>query len=107
MASLPSEPTTVAVTHPTGGEQSEVTVNLFKKPGEVAGTRRAISEVIKWMNCVTGNRFITVAADLSGSINVESGSLTGHYDPVAQTPPARASRPPSRKRATRSRRSDW
>ena len=82
VASLPSEPATVTVTHPTGGEQSEATVNLFKKPGEVAGTRRAISEVIKWMNYVTGNRFITVAADLSGSINVESGSLTGHYDPA-------------------------
>ncbi|MDE0025370.1 MAG: hypothetical protein OXP69_13255 [Spirochaetaceae bacterium] len=82
VSALPSEPTTVAVTHPTSGEQSEVSVNLFKKPGEVAGTRRAISEVIKWMNYVTDNRFVTVAADLSGSINVESGSLTGHYDPV-------------------------
>ena len=79
---LPSEPTTVTVTHPTSGDQSQVTVNLFKKPGEVAGTRRAISEVIKWMNHVTANRFVTVAADLSGSINVEGGSLTGHYDPV-------------------------
>ena len=79
---LPSEPTTVTATHPTSGEQSEASINLFKKPGEVAGTRRAISEVIKWMNYVTGNRFVTVAADLSGSINVESGSLTGHYDPV-------------------------
>ncbi len=82
VAELPSEPATVTVTHPTSGEASEATVNLFKKPGEVAGTRRAISEVIKWMNYVTGNRFLTVAADLSGSINVESGSLTGHYDPV-------------------------
>ena len=82
VASLPSEPAAVTVTHPISGEQSEVSVNLFKKPGEVAGTRRAISEVIKWMNYVTDNRFITVAADLSGSINVESGSLTGHYDPA-------------------------
>ena len=82
VSELPSEPATVTVTHPTSGEPSQATVNLFKKPGEVAGTRRAISEVIKWMNYVTGNRFLTVAADLSGSINVESGSLTGHYDPV-------------------------
>jgi len=82
VSALPSEPTTVTVTHPTSGEQSQVSMNLFKKPGEVAGTRRAISEVIKWMNYVTGNRFVTVAADLSGSINVEGGSLTGHYDPV-------------------------
>ena len=33
------------------------------------------------MNYVTGNRFFTVAADLSESINVEHGSLWGHYDP--------------------------
>ena len=33
------------------------------------------------MNYVTDNRFITLAADLSESINVEHGSLWGHYDP--------------------------
>ncbi len=54
---------------------------LFRKPGEVAGTRRGISEIIKWMNYVTDNRFFTLAADLSESINVEHGSLWGHYDP--------------------------
>ena len=43
--------------------------------------RRGVSEIIKWMNYVTGNRFFTVAADLSESINVEHGSLWGHYDP--------------------------
>ena len=47
----------------------------------MAGARRAISEIIKWMNYVTDNRFFTVAADLSESINVEHGSLWGHYDP--------------------------
>ena len=82
VAQLPTEPSTVEITHPTSGAQSQTEITLFKQPGEVAGTRRAISEVIKWMNYVTGNRFLTVAADLSGSINVESGSLTGHYDPV-------------------------
>jgi transketolase len=49
----------------------------------MAGARRAISEIIKWMNHVTGNRFITLAADLSDSINVEHGSLWGHYDPLS------------------------
>ena len=83
---LPTEPRTVELTHPVSGERSQTQMTLFKQPGEVAGTRRAISEVIKWMNYVTDNRFITVAADLSGSINVESGSLTGHYDP--ETNPA-------------------
>jgi transketolase len=33
------------------------------------------------MNYVTENRFITLAADLSDSINVEHGHLWGHYDP--------------------------
>ena len=47
----------------------------------MAGTRRGISEIIKWMNYVTDNRFITLAADLSESINVEHGSIWGHYDP--------------------------
>ena len=47
----------------------------------MAGTRRGISEIIKWMNYVTDNRFFTLAADLSESINVEHGSLWGHYDP--------------------------
>jgi transketolase len=58
-----------------------VEISLFRKPGEVAGARRAISEVIKWVNHVTVNRFLTIAADLSESINVEQGSMWGHYDP--------------------------
>jgi transketolase len=31
---------------------------------------------------VTGNRVLTVAADLSESVNLEGGNLWGHYDPV-------------------------
>ena len=34
------------------------------------------------MNYVTDNRFVIVAADLADSINVEHGSIWGHYDPV-------------------------
>ena len=56
-------------------------IALFRKAGEVAGARRAISEVIKWMNYVTGDRVPTIAADLSESVNLEHGSLWGHYDP--------------------------
>ena len=74
---LPTKPQTVT------GAKGEVGIELFKEAGEVAGTRRAISEVVKWMNHVTDNRFITISADLSSSINVEKGSLTGHYDPVS------------------------
>jgi transketolase len=57
-------------------------VSLFLPPGEKKGARRAISEVGKWLNYVTEGRFFTVAADLSGSINVEKANLFGHYDPV-------------------------
>ena len=80
---LPVEPQTLNAKNPVSGEEQEVDISLFKKPGEVAGTRRGISEIIKWMNYVTDNRFITLAADLSESINVEHGSLWGHYNPIA------------------------
>lgn len=81
VANLPHEPQKVSVTNPISGAKKEVSIALFRKPGEAAGARRAISEIIKWMNYVTENRFFTIAADLSESINVEHGSLWGHYDP--------------------------
>ena len=81
VANLPVEPQKVTVKNEISGAEKQVGISLFRKPGEVAGTRRAISEIIKWMNYVTENRFITIAADLSESINVEHGSLWGHYDP--------------------------
>ncbi len=83
---LPVEPQHLTVANPASGEEQEVDISLFKEAGEVAGTRRAISEIIKWANHVTDNRFITLAADLSESINVEHGSLWGHYNP--ETNPA-------------------
>jgi transketolase len=78
---LPIEPQKVSVTNPVSGAAKEVQITLFRKAGEVAGTRRCVSEIVKWMNHVTGNRFLTIAADLSESINLEHGSLWGHYDP--------------------------
>ena len=69
------------VANPISGAEKEVKISLFKKAGEVAGARRAISEVVKWMNYVTENRVLTIAADLSESVNLEHGSLWGHYDP--------------------------
>ncbi len=81
VSNLPVEPTTLTATNRLSGAQKQVAVTLFRKPGEVAGARRAISEIIKWMNYVTDNRFFTLAADLSESINVEHGSIWGHYDP--------------------------
>ena len=79
---IPLEPVSVEITNEASGETKSVDIALAKKPGEVAGTRRAISEIIKWANYVTDNRFITLAADLSSSINVENGALWGHYDPI-------------------------
>jgi transketolase len=81
VANLPAEPQKLKVTNRLSGAQKEVAVSLFKKAGEVAGPRRAVSEIIKWLNYVTDNRFLTLAADLSESINVEHGALWGHYDP--------------------------
>jgi len=81
VANLPLEPQTVTVQNRYTSAQKQVAISLFKKPGEAAGSRRAISEIVKWMNYVTDNRFITLAADLSESINVEHGALWGHYDP--------------------------
>ena len=97
---LPVEPQHLTVANPVSGEEQEVDISLFKKAGEVAGTRRAISEIIKWINYVTDNRFITLAADLSESINVEHGSLWGHYDPDANPAATRfqGSHPRSRQR---------
>jgi transketolase len=81
LASLPIEPQTVSVKNPVSGAEKEVKIALFRKAGEIAGARRAISEVVKWMNYVTGNRVLTIAADLSESVNLEHGSIWGHYDP--------------------------
>jgi len=86
VANLPAEPQTLTVTNPISGETKQAKVALFKNAGEVAGTRRAISEIVKWVNYVTDNRFYTLAADLSESINLEHGGFWGHYD--AETNPA-------------------
>ncbi len=82
VAALPEDPQNISIRNAISGAEKQVSIALFKKPGEVAGARRAISEIIKWMNYVTDGRFFTVAADLSESINVEHGSLWGHYSPT-------------------------
>ena len=83
VGNLPVEAQSVTARNPVSGAEKQVSIALFRKPGEIAGPRRAISGIISWMNYVTDNRFITLAADLSESINVEHGSLSGHYDPVS------------------------
>ena len=81
VANLPTDTQTVKVKNPVSGAEKEVKIALFRKAGEVAGARRGISEIIKWMNYVTNGRVPTIAADLSESVNLEHGSLWGHYDP--------------------------
>ena len=79
---LPVEAQSVSVANAVTGESKDVSIKLFEEPGNVRGTRRAISEIAKYMNYVTENRLVIVAADLAESINVEHGGLWGHYDPV-------------------------
>jgi transketolase len=81
VANLPDSPQTVGIKHPTTRVDKDVSVALFRKPGEKMGARRAISEIVKWLNYVTEGRVLTLSADLSESINLEHGSLWGHYDP--------------------------
>ncbi len=78
---LPEEPQKVTVTNAVSGKEKTVSITLFRKPGEAAGARRGISEILKWLNYVTDNRMLSIAADLSESVNLEHGSLWGHYDP--------------------------
>ena len=80
---LPVRAQDLTVTNPGSGEEKQLGIKLFEEPGNVAGTRRAISEIIKWMNYVTNNRFVVVAADLAESINVEHGAIWDTFDPVA------------------------
>tara|TARA_B100001971_G_C18257278_1_gene583259 strand:+ start:1119 stop:3668 length:2550 start_codon:yes stop_codon:yes gene_type:complete len=86
---LPREPMSVEVKDPRSGQLSEIDIKLFEEPGNVKGTRRAISEIFKWINYVTENRLVILAADLFDSINVEHGSLWGHFDPVENPSGAR------------------
>jgi transketolase len=79
---LPSAPVEATATDPSSGRTVTKTVRLFRPAGEMAGARRAVSEIGKWLNHVTGGRFFTIAADLSSSINVEDCHFFGHYDPV-------------------------
>lgn len=81
VANLPVEAQTLAVKNEISDAEKQVKVALFQPAGAALGSRRAISEIVKWLNYVTGNRMLTVAADLSESINLEHGSFWGHYDP--------------------------
>jgi len=80
---LPTDPLEVTLKNPHTGQEANNSIRLFLPPGEKRGTRRAISEIGKWLNYVTEGRFLTIAADLSDSINIEHAHFFGHYDPVS------------------------
>ena len=79
---LPETKQDVVVDNPHTGDQVERQISLFLESGLKKGPRRAVSEIGAWLNYVTNGRFMTMAADLSGSINIENANLLGHYDPV-------------------------
>src|SRR5947199_2696855 len=81
VVNLPEEPQTLTVRNSISGKEKQLKIALFRRAGETAGARRAVSEIVKWVNHVTDNRMLTLAADLSESINLEHGSIWGHYDP--------------------------
>jgi transketolase len=81
VVNLPEATQTLTVKNGVSGAAKELKIALFRKAGEVAGARRAVSEVVKWLNYVTDNRVLTLAADLSESVNLEHGNIWGHYDP--------------------------
>jgi transketolase len=78
---IPMNPVSLTLKHPNSGAEIKRTIALFEDAGKKWGARRAISEIGAWINYVTDNRFFTIAADLSNSINLEAINLTGHYDP--------------------------
>ncbi|MCH2353108.1 MAG: hypothetical protein MK295_01625 [Pseudomonadales bacterium] len=79
---LPMAPQNVTVTDVGGSKTSTVDIKLFEEAGNVRGARRAVSEIFKWSNYVTNNRFVAVAADLAESINIQKSALFGYFDPV-------------------------
>jgi transketolase len=83
VANLPEETQSLTVKNAVSGAEKTLKIALFRKAGETAGARRAVSEIVKWLNYVTDNRVVTLAADLSESVNLEHGNIWGHYDPEA------------------------
>ena len=80
---LPTETQKLNITDKATNKNVDVEIKLFEKAGNVRGSRRAISEIFKWANYVTDNRFIAIAADLAESINVQKSALFGYFDPAA------------------------
>jgi transketolase len=67
------------VKNAVSGVEKPLKIALFRKAGEVAGARRAISEIVKWLNHVTGNRVLTsprTCRSRSTSSTAASGGTT-------------------------------
>ncbi len=82
VSNLPVEPQSVTASAANDDGSTDVSIKLFEEPGNVRGTRRAISEIFKYANYVTDNRFVSIAADLAESINVQHSALFGYFDPL-------------------------
>src|SRR5271169_2620210 len=53
VGNLPVEPQSLTATNRVSGAEKQLSVTLFRKPNEIAGARRGVSEIIKWLNYVT------------------------------------------------------
>src|SRR5262249_13758426 len=58
VVNLPEEPQSLVAKNAISGAEKQVKIALFRKAGEVAGARRGISEIVKWLNYVTDNRVL-------------------------------------------------
>ena len=79
VANLPEEPQTLTVKNPASGAEKQVKIALFRKAGEVAGARRAVSEIVKWLNYVTDNR---VADAGRGPVGIGQSGARQHLGPL-------------------------
>jgi hypothetical protein len=99
VANLPEEPQTLTVRNSISGKEKQLKIALFRKAGETAGARRAVSEIVKWANHVTDNRVLTLAPT-SRNRSTSSTAASGATTILKPTRWGRGSRPRSRKRAT-------
>ena len=62
------------------GMGKSTTARLFAEAGERLGARRALSEIGKWMNHVTGGRFLTAVFNFAVSYLQQHPELTPSFE---------------------------
>ena len=90
VANLPAEPQSSRSRTPCRARARRSRSRSSARPGEAAGARRAISEIIKWLNYVTDNRVLTAGR---GSLGVGQsrarqplGPLRSRDEPARHAP---------------------